>query len=303
MTTRSLLTTLAIATLFIPGCGDGTKEQSPGEVLARDSSLASELKQADTSAFAEAADVAMAFDPDSAMPPVETTIPIREPVAQPAPEPERAPPTAVASAPMRVNRSATPPRSPSSEAAVPASAASRTPARPAPSRPVQMRPAPATIHSDPIPGRGVSATPERRVSSNRAAPAPTTASTILEKVPGAALPPAGSDEPCASPASPSQRRCLMLHLARSDVMLDRTYQSLIADMKREAGAGAGTKEPASVQQLRVAQRAWLVYRDTECRRRNRGKEGLLWAPIRAQCLGEFSGQRTEELAQALRDRR
>ena len=91
----------------------------------------------------------------------------------------------------------------------------------------------------------------------------------------------------------------MLHLARSDVMLDRTYQSLIADMRREAGA----KEPPSVQQLRVAQRAWLVYRDTECRRRNRGKEGPLWAPVRAQCLGEFSGQRTEELARALQDRR
>ena len=303
MTTRSLLTTLAIATLFMPGCGDGTKEQSPGEVLARDSSLASELKQADTSAFAEAADVAMAFDPDSAMPPVETTIPVREPVALPAPEPERAPPTVVASVPMRVNRSTTPPRAPSADATMPATAARTTPTRPAPSRPVQMRPAPATIHADPIPGRGVSATPERRVSSNRATPAATNASTILEKVPGAALPPAGSDEPCASPASPSQRRCLMLHLARSDVMLDRTYQSLIADMKRAAGAPAGAKEPPSVQQLRVAQRAWLVYRDTECRRRNRGREGPLWAPVRAQCLGEFSGQRTEELAQALRDRR
>ena len=43
MTMRSQLTTLAIATLFIAGCGDGTKEQSPGEVLARDSSLASDL--------------------------------------------------------------------------------------------------------------------------------------------------------------------------------------------------------------------------------------------------------------------
>ena len=266
MTTRSLLTTLAIAALFISGCGDGTREQSPGEVLARDSSLASELKQADTSAFAEAADVAMAFDPDSAMPPVETTIPARDPV-------------------------------------VPASTARPTPSRPAPSKPTQMRPAPATIHPDPIPERGVSATPERRETSSRATPAGTNAATILERVPGAALSPAGSDEPCASPAAPSQRRCLMLHLARSDVMLDRTYQSLIADMRREAGAPAGAKEPPSVQQLRVAQRAWLVYRDTECRRRNRGKEGPLWAPVRAQCLGEFSGQRTEELARALQDRR
>lgn len=313
MTTHSLLTTLAIATLFIAGCGDGTQEQSPGEVLARDSSLASELKQADTSAFAEAADVAMAFDPDSAMPPVEATSPAREPATRPAPDPDRTPPTAVASVPMRVNRPNPPLRSSMPDASVPANVASPapsrpapsrpTPSRPAPSRPVQMRPAPATIHADPIPERGVSPTPESRASTSRTTPARSNAATILETVPGATLPPAGSDAPCASPAAPSQRRCLMLHLARSDAMLDRTYQSLIADMKRAAGSAAGAKEPSSVEQLRVSQRAWLVYRDTECRRRNRGKEGPLWAPVRAQCLGEFSGQRTEELAQALRERR
>lgn len=296
MTTRCLLTTLALAALSIAGCGDGTREQSPGEVLARDSSLASELKQADTSAFAEAADVAMAFDPDSAMPAVETAIPGRDPVERPAPTPAPAPlATAV---PMRVNRSSTAGRASPPAAATPASTS-----RPAPSRPVQMRPAPATIHADPVPGRGISATPERRETSSRSTPSGANAATILESVPGAALPPAGSDEPCASPTAASQRRCLMLHLARSDVALDRTYQSLIADMKREAGATTGAKEPSSVQQLRVAQRAWLVYRDTECRRRNRGKEGPLWAPVRARCLGEFSGRRTEELAQALRDRR
>ena len=295
MTTRSLSTTLAIAVLFVSGCGDGTQEQSPGEVLARDSSLASDLKQADTSAFAEAADVAMAFDPDSAMPPVETATPAREPVTPPAPEPDRAPPTAVASVPMRVNRTSPPAVSPSPSRPAPS--------RPAPSRPTQMRPTPATIHPDPIPERGISSTPGNLVASNRATPARSNAATILERVPGATLPPAGSDKPCASPDAPNQRRCLMLHLARSDVMLDRTYQSLIADMKRAAGTPVGAKEPASVEQLRVSQRAWLVYRDTECRRRNRGKEGPLWAPVRAQCLGEFSGQRTEELAQALKERR
>jgi uncharacterized protein YecT (DUF1311 family) len=92
----------------------------------------------------------------------------------------------------------------------------------------------------------------------------------------------------------------MTHLARFDVGLDRTYQALIADLKREAGTPRGAPEPQSVRELRQAQRAWLVYRDTECRRRNRGKEGALWAPIRAQCLGEFSGVREAELAKARR---
>lgn len=104
--------------------------------------------------------------------------------------------------------------------------------------------------------------------------------------------------PCESPTTADQRRCLMSHLARSDAGLDRTYQSLIAELKRTSDAG-GSGEPPSVLQLRTAQRAWLVFRDTECRRRNRGQEGPLWAPVRAKCLGEFSGRREEELRDQL----
>lgn len=104
--------------------------------------------------------------------------------------------------------------------------------------------------------------------------------------------------PCESPTTADQRRCLMSHLARSDAGLDRTYQSLIAELKRRSESG-GSGEPASVLQLRTAQRAWLVYRDTECRRRNRGQEGPLWAPVRAECLGEFSGRREGELRDQL----
>jgi uncharacterized protein YecT (DUF1311 family) len=291
------LSALAIA-LVAAGCSDGTKEESPGEVLARDSSLASELKQADTSAFAEAADVAMAFDPDSAMPPVEMTTP--------APESRTAAPAATTSAPPAAPAPATPASGATMRVERPATTA------PAPAARAPMRPVPATIHPDPIPTRRLPAAPAAaagnragaRSPAPAASPAPSReAVSILATVPGASLPPAGSDEPCASPTAANQRRCLMLHLAHSDVGLDRTYQALITDMKREAGTAPGAREPESVRQLRVAQRAWLVYRDTECRRRNRGKEGPLWAPVRAQCLAEFSGARTEELAQALRDRR
>ena len=287
---RVFSATLALTALIASACSDGKKEESPGEVLARDSSLASDLKQADTSAFAEAADVAMAFDPDSVLPPVGSTRPARA---------AEQPPAAVSTpsaAPMRVDRSV-PVTSPAPVApAAPATA-------PAPAR-RPMRPVPATIHPDPLPSGTLPPAPPRRVSPavTPAPPSGAGAAAILAKVPGAALPPVGSDEPCSSAGAASQRRCLMLHLARSDLALDRTYRSLIADLKREAGARSGTGEPESVQQLRVAQRAWLVYRDTECRRRNRGREGPLWAPMRAQCLGEFSGTRTEELALALRER-
>jgi uncharacterized protein YecT (DUF1311 family) len=107
---------------------------------------------------------------------------------------------------------------------------------------------------------------------------------------------------CASPALADQRRCLLSYLAHSDVTLDRNYQALITQLKREAGAPASGKEPATVLRLRTAQRNWLVYRDNECRRRNEGKEGPLWAPTRAQCLAEYSGQRAKELANALSTR-
>ncbi|MBA3670834.1 MAG: DUF1311 domain-containing protein, partial [Gemmatimonadaceae bacterium] len=107
---------------------------------------------------------------------------------------------------------------------------------------------------------------------------------------------ATASEACESPAAGDQRRCLFAHLARSDAGLDRTYQSVIAALKRDAGTVPGDPEPSAVKNLRSAQRAWLVYRDTECRRRNRGREGALWAPVRAQCLGEFSAAREAELA-------
>jgi uncharacterized protein YecT (DUF1311 family) len=248
-TSRNLSTTLAIAALLGAACSDGRKEESPGEVLARDSSLASDLRQADTSAYAEAADVAMAFDPDSATAP---------PVARPA-------------------------------KAAPGAA------------PVQLKPKPATIHPERLARPTISPRPERS-SSGTSASSPN-AVAILSGVPGASLPPVDSDEPCSSPAPADQRRCLMMRLSQSDVALDRSYQALIAGMKQEAGTRAGDREPESVQQLRAAQRAWLVYRDTECRRRNRGQEGALWAPVRAQCLGEFSTARADELGRALRQRR
>ncbi|HEV7992054.1 MAG TPA: lysozyme inhibitor LprI family protein [Gemmatimonadaceae bacterium] len=107
---------------------------------------------------------------------------------------------------------------------------------------------------------------------------------------------------CASPALPDQRRCLLAYLARSDVALDRNYQALIAALEREAGPQPAGREPPTVLRLRTAQRNWLVYRDDECRRRNAGTEGPLWAPTRAQCLAEYSDQRSQELANALAGR-
>jgi len=108
---------------------------------------------------------------------------------------------------------------------------------------------------------------------------------------------------CASPARDDQQRCLLGYLARSDAQLDRSYQALINNLKAEAGTPRNAPEPASVQRLRAAQRSWLVYRDDECRKRTRPREGPLWAPIRAECLAEYSTLRGRELEDALAKRK
>jgi uncharacterized protein YecT (DUF1311 family) len=108
---------------------------------------------------------------------------------------------------------------------------------------------------------------------------------------------------CASPARDDQQRCLMGYLARSDAQLDRNYQALIGRLKSEAGVGPKAPEPTSVERLRTAQRSWLVYRDEECRKRTRPREGPLWAPIRAECLAEYSALRSRELEDALAKRK
>jgi uncharacterized protein YecT (DUF1311 family) len=111
------------------------------------------------------------------------------------------------------------------------------------------------------------------------------------------------DPSCSSPALDDQRRCLRAYLAKSDVLLDRYYQALILRLKSEETATSTASEPPGVQRLRATQRAWLVYRDDECRRRTREREGPLWAPVRARCLAEYSARRAEELADALARRK
>ena len=100
---------------------------------------------------------------------------------------------------------------------------------------------------------------------------------------------------CSSPTSADQRRCLLSLLAQYDVGLNSAYREIIQRLRSEAGASAGDPDPASVERLRAAQRSWLVYRDRECRRRTVSREGELWAPVRARCLGQLSDARAREL--------
>ena len=103
-------------------------------------------------------------------------------------------------------------------------------------------------------------------------------------------------DPCSSSTLANQQRCVHSRLAEADRRLNGVYRALITEMRRQEGVRPGQKDPPSVERLRAAQRSWLVYRDTECRRRGRESEGALWARPRVACLGAFSVRRANELA-------
>jgi len=105
-----------------------------------------------------------------------------------------------------------------------------------------------------------------------------------------------SGDPCNVAGLANQQQCVHTRLAETDRRLNGVYRALITEMRRQEGGRPGQKDPPSVERLRAAQRSWLVYRDTECRRRGRGSEGPLWARPRVACLGEFSVRRANELA-------
>ena len=143
------------------------------------------------------------------------------------------------------------------------------------------------------------------------APAAPTRTATVPAAPPAAAPapapaPAAAAKPaqrlltgtraCSSPLPANQSECVRVTLAATDMRLNRIYRALITEMRRQEKVAPGAKDPPSVQRLRVSQRSWLVYRDSECRRRGRRREGALWARPRVKCLGEFSVRRANELA-------
>lgn len=132
-----------------------------------------------------------------------------------------------------------------------------------------------------------------------AAPPPTlpTPQPVMPAAPAVAAGPARRGAAaCNSPSRPDQEECVRATLPGADMRLNRIYRALVTEMRRQENVPRGGGDPASVQRLRVSQRSWLVYRDNQCRRQGRGREGALWARPRVRCLGEFSLRRANELA-------
>lgn len=123
--------------------------------------------------------------------------------------------------------------------------------------------------------------------------APATAPAAAPAKPAARL---TGTRACSSPLPENQSECVRVTLAATDMRLNRIYRALITEIRRQEKVAPGAKDPPSVARLRVSQRSWMVYRDAECRKRGRRREGALWARPRVKCLGEFSVRRANELA-------
>src|SRR5512138_2261655 len=105
-----------------------------------------------------------------------------------------------------------------------------------------------------------------------AAPAKPAATTAAPPKPVAGAPKLKGLRACNSPTAENQSECMRVSIASADARLNRIYRALITEMRRQEKVPPGAKDPPSVQRLRVAQRAWVVYRDTECRKRGKKKE-------------------------------
>jgi uncharacterized protein YecT (DUF1311 family)/tRNA A-37 threonylcarbamoyl transferase component Bud32 len=108
---------------------------------------------------------------------------------------------------------------------------------------------------------------------------------------------------CSQPSMADQRACLLAHIARNDASLQRVYDSLIIELRRDAGVRRGAPEPPAVKRLRVEQRAWVVTRDRECTRQPAPGSIRYWAEPMAQCFARASAAREKELGETLRQAR
>jgi uncharacterized protein YecT (DUF1311 family) len=71
-------------------------------------------------------------------------------------------------------------------------------------------------------------------------------------------------------------------------------------MRRVERASPGTPDPATVQRIRVEQRAWLSVRDNECPRAAPAGAGPFWAEAQSGCFSEMASARASELRDAVK---
>lgn len=156
---------------------------------------------------------------------------------------------------------------------------------PAPPPPVTTQPAPPLTM------------PERMPRMPEPSPRPPIDTSVRLPVDTSVRPPApSSGDVCDSVEPGDQRNCLAGLIAKADRDMNVVYQKLIAALRRQANVSDADPDPASVEDLRSAQRRWMEDRDASCRGTG---TGLLYARERATCFADRASSRATELQQQL----
>ena len=152
-------------------------------------------------------------------------------------------------------------------------------------------PTPARTVGDSVSGVRRKATPRPAAASN--APRSSTAT------PRTSAAVTGASKRCAVPSMADQRACLMAYVASNDASLQRVYDSLIVEMRRNANVARGDRDPPIVTRLREQQRQWIAVRDRECTRDPAPGYTPFWAEPISKCFARLSAARRAELAEEL----
>ena len=97
-----------------------------------------------------------------------------------------------------------------------------------------------------------------------------------------------------------QLACLDAYIAIGDAPLGKAFNALVEELRRVSNTPLGVPDPATVQRVRVEQRAWIAIRENECPRAAPADAGPLWAQAAATCFNDMSASRAAELRDAVK---
>jgi serine/threonine protein kinase len=104
---------------------------------------------------------------------------------------------------------------------------------------------------------------------------------------------------CAVPAMADQRLCLVELVAASDAPLERVYDSLVVETRRQANIPLGGADPPDVARLRADQQRWAAERERNCTRDPAPGFVPRWAAPISTCFARMGAARRDELSSAL----
>ena len=109
---------------------------------------------------------------------------------------------------------------------------------------------------------------------------------------------AGAQEPsCKDPVTQSDMtRCEIRRFEMADTWMNRQWKLTLAKMRDYDRTPEGDGRPGYADQLLKAQRAWLAYRDEQCRSDGyRMRGGSAEPMLVASCRAELTQARTKQL--------